>query len=180
MTCRQLAKAIPRGGNILIVLSSKFHMVNCLSARHRISHYRRRGAWLLFAGLMVLAATVAYADDWRERAHDAVANAVPPHQQCVLYAEPQDGRLHVRIPVCFYLTGDVYMASQDGYLTFSNRKAGATHPAVQCAGIVESAERVDPTTFLVRIYCQGATPERETVSVQLIDDTISIRNTEAY
>jgi hypothetical protein len=82
--------------------------------------------------------------------------------------------------VCFYDNDDVYMESQDGYLTFSNRKAGATHPAVKCAGIVESVERVDPTTFLARVYCKGATPEREAVSVQLIGDTITIRNTEAY
>jgi hypothetical protein len=30
------------------------------------------------------------------------------------------------------------------------------------------------------VFCQSATPERETVSVQLIDDTIHIRNVEAY
>jgi hypothetical protein len=130
--------------------------------------------------MLSLAISTAHADDWRHRAKEAVSGPEPPHQSCVLYAEPQDGRLHVRIPVCFYLNGDVYLESDDGYLTFTDRKAGATHRAVQCAGIVESAERVDPTTFLVRIYCQGATPERETVSVQLIDDTISIRNTEAY
>jgi hypothetical protein len=32
----------------------------------------------------------------------------------------------------------------------------------------------------VRVYCKGATPECDTVSVQLIGDTITIRNTEAY
>jgi hypothetical protein len=32
----------------------------------------------------------------------------------------------------------------------------------------------------VRLYCKGATPERDAVSVQLIDGTIEIRNTEAY
>ena len=62
----------------------------------------------------------------------------------------------------------------------NNRKAGALHPAVKCAGVVESVERVDPVTFLVRLYCKGAVPEREAVSVQLIGDTIEICNTEAY
>jgi hypothetical protein len=137
---------------------------------------------LLLAGAMALAATVAHADDWRQRAKDAAsANASEPgHLPCVLYAEQQDGRLHVRIPVCFRSDGSVFMESRDGYLTFSNRRAGALHPEVKCAGIVESAERVDPQTFLVRIYCKGATPERDTVSVQLIGDTITIRNTETY
>jgi hypothetical protein len=135
---------------------------------------------LLFAGVLVLIATGAYADNWRQRAQNAVANAVPPHQQCVRYAERADNRLHVRVPVCFYNNGDVYLESDDGYLTFNNRKAGATHPEVKRAGVVENVERVDPTTFLVLVYCKGATPERDTVSVQLIGDTISIRNTEAY
>jgi hypothetical protein len=131
---------------------------------------------------MVLVATVAHADDWRQCAKDAVtANASEPeHQPCVLYVERQDNRLHVRAPICFYNNGDIYSGSYDGYLAFNGRKAGATHPAVPCAESIEGVERVDPTTFLVRLYCKGATPERDAVSVQLIDDTISIRNVEAY
>jgi hypothetical protein len=131
---------------------------------------------LLLVGMLALAASMARADDWQQRAKEAVSGPEPKHQPCVLYVEPQDNRLHVRIPVCFYDTGDVYMESRDGYLTFNNRKAGALHPAVKCAGIVESAERVEPTTFLVRVYCRGATPERDTVAVQLIGDTITIFN----
>jgi hypothetical protein len=101
----------------------------------------------LLVGVLLTVAAVARADDWRQRAQDTITDAVPPHQQCVLHADQQDGRLHVRIPVCFYNNGDVYMESQDGYLTFSNRKAGTTHPAVKCAGIVESVERVDQQRF---------------------------------
>jgi hypothetical protein len=135
--------------------------------------------WLVRLGLMIALAISAAHADWRERAKEAVAPAAEnEHQPCPLYASPEDGRLHVRIPVCFYLNGDVYMESQDGYLVFNNRKAGALHPAVKCAGIVETAERVDPRTFLVRVFCQGATPERETLSVQLIDGTIHIFNVE--
>jgi hypothetical protein len=139
---------------------------------------------LLIASAIALAVTVAHADtDWQQRAKEAVSGFAPKHQPCVLYAEPQDNRLHVRIPVCFYLNGDVYMESQDGFLTFNGRKAGATHPAFPCAEIiegVEGVERVDARTFLVRLFCKGATPERDAVSVQLIGDTIEIRNTEAY
>ena len=127
---------------------------------------------LLLVGTLALAASMARADDWQQRAKEAVSGPEPKHQPCVLYAEPQDNRLHVRIPVCFYDNGDVYMESQDGFLTFNGRKAGALHPAMPCAEIVESAERVDARTFLVRVYCKGATPERDAVSVQLIDDTI--------
>jgi hypothetical protein len=148
---------------------------------------------LLFAGMLVLVATAAHADDWQQRAKEPASGhaadkrqvinadrALPAasendHQPCVLYANQEDGRLHVRIPVCFF---NIYMESQDGYLTFNNRKAGALHPAVKCTGIVESVERVDPTTFLVRLYCKGATPERDAVSVQLIGDTIHIFNVE--
>jgi hypothetical protein len=92
------------------------------------------------------------ADDWRQRAKAAVPAPAPEpgHQPCVLYADQQDGRLRVRAPICFTNNGDVYSGSFDGYLTFSDRKAGATHPAVKCTGIVENVERVDPTTFLVR------------------------------
>jgi hypothetical protein len=135
---------------------------------------------LLLVGTLALAASMARADDWQQRAKEAVSGPEPKHQPCVLYAEPQDNRLHVRIPVCFYANGHVYMESQDGFLTFNGKKAGATHPAVKCAAIVEAAERIDPVTFLVRLYYKGATPERDTVSVQLIGDTITIRNVEAY
>jgi hypothetical protein len=132
---------------------------------------------LLFASVLTLTTAVAHADtDWQQRAKEAVSGPEPPHQPCVLYAEPEDGRLHVRVPVCFYDTGDVYLEGRDGYLIFNDIKAGATHPAVKCAGIVESAERVDASTFLVRVYCKGATPERDTMSVQLMDDTIHIFN----
>jgi hypothetical protein len=137
---------------------------------------------LLFAGMLLLVAAVARADDWRQRAKVAVsANASEPeHQQCVLYVERHDNRLHIRVPVCFYLNGDVYVESYEGYLGFTGRKAGATHPAVPCAETIECVERVDPTTFLVRLYCKGTTPEHDAVSVQLIDGVIHIRNTEAY
>jgi hypothetical protein len=65
-------------------------------------------------------------------------------------------------------------------LTFTGRKAGAAHPAMPCAETIEGVERVDPTTFLVRLYCKGATPERDAVTVQLIDTVVHIRNVEAY
>src|SRR5262245_22346710 len=108
----------------------------------------KRAKLLLLVGVMMLAASMAHADtDWRHRAKEAVSGPEPAHQQCVLYADRQDNRLHVRIPVCFYNNGDVYMESQDGYLTFNDIKAGATHPAVKCSAIVEGVERVDPTTF---------------------------------
>jgi hypothetical protein len=135
---------------------------------------------LLIASVITLAVTVAHADDWRHRAKEAVSGPEPPHQPCVLYADLRDNKLHVRTPVCFYLNGDVYSESYDADLTFFDRKAGATHPRVKCATVIEGVERVDPTTFLVRLYCKGATPEREAVSVKLVDDTITIRNTEAY
>jgi hypothetical protein len=141
--------------------------------------------------LLIIWAGLAFANWLQQRRKVIVLEGeiLPPEQRALprltkllLFAgvTTHDGRLHVHIPVCFYANGDVYMESQDGYLTFNNRKAGALHPAVKCTGVVESAERVDPTTFLVRVYCKGATPEREAVSVQLIDDTIHIRNTEAY
>jgi hypothetical protein len=135
---------------------------------------------LLFASVLALTASTAHTDDWRQRAKAAAMNTAPEHQPCVLYADRQDNRLHVRVPVCFYLNGDVYMESRDGYLTFNGRKAGATHSARPCTEIIEGVERVDPATFLVRLFCKGATPERDAVSVQLIDDTITILNTEAY
>jgi hypothetical protein len=133
----------------------------------------------LLAGVMLATAATAHADtDWQQRAKEAISGPEPSHHPCVLYAEPQDNRLHVRIPVCFYNNGDVYMESQDGVLTFNGKKAGALHPAVPCNETVEAAERVDARTFLVRVYCKGATPERDAVSVQLIDDTIHIFNVE--
>jgi hypothetical protein len=135
---------------------------------------------LLFAAALLTTASIAHADDWQQRAKEAVSGPEPAHQPCVLYAEPQDNRLHVRIPVCFYDNGDVYMESHDGYLTFNGKKAGVSHPAQPCNEIVEAAERVDAQTFLIRLYCPTATPQRSAVSVQLIGDTITIRNTEAY
>jgi hypothetical protein len=143
---------------------------------------RRRVELLLLVGIMVLTGSMVHADDWRQRAKDAVAanTSEPAHQQCVLYADLADNKLHLRAPICFYNNGDIYSGSYDGYLAFNGRKAGATHPAVPCNETIEGIERVDPTTFLVRLYCKGATPERDAVSVQLVGDTISIRNTEAY
>jgi hypothetical protein len=140
------------------------------------SHVRR----LLLAAMIVLAASMAHADDWQQRAKAAAATSENDHQPCVLYVDRQDSRLHLRAPICFYNNGDIYSGSVDGFLSFNGRKAGATHPAVPCAETIEDVERVDRTTFLVRLYCKGATPEREAVSVQLIGDMISIRNTEAY
>jgi hypothetical protein len=146
----------------------------------RVLPDRSRRVWLLFAGMLVLAVSAAHADNWRQRAQDAVTAARPPHQPCVLYADVRDNRLHVRAPVCFYLNGDVYLESYDADLTFNGRKAGIDHPAAPCAEIIEGVARVDPRTFLVRLYCEHATPQRSAVSVQLIGDTIEIRNTEAY
>jgi hypothetical protein len=75
----------------------------------------------------------------------------------VLYADQKDNRLHLHVPTRFYSNGDIYLESYDTYLAFTGRKAGATHPKVNCAETIESVERVDPTTFLVRLYCPSAT-----------------------
>ena len=138
------------------------------------SHVKR----LLFIGMLLLIAPTAHADDWRQRAKDAVDTAAEP--RCVLYVERHDNRLHVRVPFCFYNNGDVYIEGYEGYLGFTGRKAGVSHPAVPCAETIESVERVDPATFLVRLYCETATPKRGTISVQLIGDTITLRDVEAY
>jgi hypothetical protein len=135
--------------------------------------------WLC-VGMLVLAAAVAHADDWRHRAKEAISGPEPEHQQCVLYADQKDNKLHLWVPICFYNNGDVYLESDDRDLAFTGRKAGALHPAVKCNEIIEGVERIDPTTFLVRLYCKGAVPERDAVSVQLVGETITIRNTEAY
>jgi hypothetical protein len=132
---------------------------------------------LFLLGLLIaLAASAAHADNWRQRAKDTAAASAPEHQPCVLYVDLADNRLHIRAPVCFYV--NVYSTSYDGYLSFNGRKAGATHPAIPCAETIEGVERVDPTTFLVRLYCPTAVPQRDAVSVQLIDDTIHIFNVE--
>jgi hypothetical protein len=132
----------------------------------------------MFTGAITLAATLAHADSsWQQRAKDAVAPE-PGHQQCVLYADVRDNRLHVRVPICFYNNGDVYTDGYEGSLGFTGRKAGATHPAFPCAEIIEGVERTSPTEFLVRLYCPTATPQRDAVSVQLIDNTIHIFNVE--
>ena len=81
---------------------------------------------LLMIGVLAQAIAAAHADDWRQRAQNAVTASADAHQPCVLYADQQDGRLHIRIPVCLYDNGDIYLGSQDGYLTFNGRKAGAT------------------------------------------------------
>jgi hypothetical protein len=135
---------------------------------------------LFLASMLALIASMAHADDWQQRAKEAISGPEPAHQQCVLYADRQDNRLHVRVPFCFYLNGDVYLEGYEGTLGFNGIKAGATHPAVPCAEIIEAVERIDPATFLVRLYCEKATPQRSAVSVQLVGDTITIRNTEAY
>jgi hypothetical protein len=108
---------------------------------------------LLLAGVMMLAVSPAHA-------------STNKHQQCVLYADQKDNRLHLHVPICFYNNGDVYTESFDRYLAFNGRKAGATHPAAPCAEIIEGVERVDPTTFLVRLYCPSATPAHDAVSVE--------------
>ena len=38
-----------------------------------------------------------------------------------------------------------------------------------CATVIEDVERVNPSTYLVRTYCKGRKPERETLVFQLID-----------
>jgi hypothetical protein len=135
---------------------------------------------LLLAGGIALAATMAHADDWRQRAQEAVAATTPPHQPCVLYADRRDNKLHLRVPTCFYNNGDIYTESYEGDLAFHGRKAGAFHAAVPCAETIEAIERIDPATFLVRLYCEHATPQRDAVTVQLIDGAIHIFNTEAF
>jgi hypothetical protein len=89
---------------------------------------------LLLASVIALAATVAHADDWRERAK--AASAPNDHQRCILYADVKDNRLHVRVPICFYNNGDVYTDGYEGTLSFNGRKAGATHPAMPCNEII--------------------------------------------
>jgi hypothetical protein len=135
---------------------------------------------LLRAGALVLVATVAHADDWRHRAKEAISGPEPAHQPCVLYVARADNKLHVRVPVCFYVNGDVYLESYEGDLGFNGINAGALHPAVPCAETIEGVERISPAAFLVRLYCPIATPQRSAVTVQLIDGVIHIFNAEAY
>jgi hypothetical protein len=135
---------------------------------------------LFLAGMLSLATSMAHADDWQQRAKEAVAGPEPGHQACVLYVDLADSRLHVRVPVCFYDNGDVYLESYSGELGFTGIKAGVTHPAIPCAETIEGVERVDPTTFLVRLYCERATPQHGAVTVQLVDGIIHIRDVEAY
>jgi hypothetical protein len=139
------------------------------------SHVKR----LLVVGALMLIATVAHADDWRQRAKEATA-ATSGHQPCVLHADLRDNRLHLRVPICFYNNGDIYAKGYEGELAFNGIKAGATHPAIKCDETIEGVERVDPATFLVRLYCEHATPQARAVTVQLIDGTIHIFNVEAY
>jgi hypothetical protein len=144
----------------------------------------RKGQLMLILRAMLLVMsiiTVAHADDWQRRAKEAVSGTpnlrISP--ACCTSAKPTTS-CTCGCRSASYDNGDVYLESYDSDLTFNGIKAGATHPAIPCNETIEGVERVDPTTFLVRVYCKGATLEPEAVSVQLIGDTITIRNTEAF
>jgi hypothetical protein len=97
-------------------------------------------------------------------------------QRCVLYIERQGQQLRVRIPVCFDAKGNVIIHGHEGIMTIPSRKFDA------CVPVITGVERVDTSTYLVRTFCKGYTPERETLVVQLIDDgdggTLQITNAE--
>jgi hypothetical protein len=117
----------------------------------------------LFVGVMVLAAAVAHADDWRQRAKAAAATHTEP-KQCPLYIALHDQVLAIRIPVCFDAKGNVIMRYDEIEMAIPSRKEDACHP------VLEAVERVDPSTYLVCTLCKGYKPERATLVFQLIDD----------
>jgi hypothetical protein len=85
--------------------------------------------------------------------------------QCVLYIDQTDNQhIHVRVPVCFDPKGNVIMYSLDGDMRVTNHR-------FKCeVDKIEGVERVDPSTYLVRTFCKGRKPERETLVFQIIDD----------
>jgi hypothetical protein len=119
----------------------------------------------LFFAVALLASSAALADEYKT-GYDDRYGVVIEHakRQCVLYIELQDQKLRIRIPTCFDDKGDVVISSDERIMLFPSRKEDA------CKPVIEGVERVDQSTYLVRMLCKGYKPEKSTLVFQLIDN----------
>jgi hypothetical protein len=130
---------------------------------------------LLIAGLILAASPAAYALDGNDPLPEPCLHGCPSvdHEpKCRLDLNEQDNWLHWRV-TC----GDHH---ESGIYGIGGNKAGAyTEADNWCKrSEIDGVERVDETTFLIRITCGT---HKETLSLQFIEEdyTLHLRNTES-